>query len=345
MKLRSTQAASTALRAAMLGKNFGYRIEGDVATVNAEIVRCKPEAAQCDWRLQLWACREPFEGGRISGVKLVDVAAGTLERTPTVVAASAPVTLPADTRFHSMVMVLASQESGNFATIHDYANFPMSQSFLLPRMSGTVGYRFDGATVHLDVEGVENPRDADNVSGTLSLELWALPERYAGGDFHGTPLAGIGIGTIQGRSSIGPLSFALPLGDAGGDRYVTLMLREWTANGYMTRDYACFANKVAFGRSSDNADEAAKASSKPRAKATKVMSAVIGTTVPAAKKRAGKAAAGDKADVAKDSSTVGDAGTVTKEEVLRSRGRGRKLLAKITSVSRQRNQPRNSTRH
>ena len=355
MKAHNSSAASIALGAATFGENLGYRLDGDIATLNAEIVRCNPDAVQCDWRIQLWACAAPFAGGHIEGIKVAEIPVQDLRLMPTFVTGTTSANLPVDNRFHSMVMVLASRETGKFATIHDYVNYPLTQSFVLPRMLGTVGYRFDGSTVTIDVGAIENPRDVRNVSGSLSLELWALPQPYCGGDFDGTELAGVNIGTLNGQTTKCNVSHVLPLNPSVvGERYVVLMLREWTARGYVTRDYACFPQRVQFADAvrRDGIEIAAKkASSQSRTR--KVLAKVLETTVPAAKTRAAKSFDSVQGDRAKQTSKKNRseshknaevqiiASSVTKEEVLRSRGRGRKLLAKFTAVT----QPRNSTRH
>ena len=50
----------------------------------------------------------------------------------------------------------------------------------------------------VDVERIHNPRDPNNLSGTLSIELWALPEPYVVGDFAGNALAGVTLGSLAG---------------------------------------------------------------------------------------------------------------------------------------------------
>src|ERR1035438_6132548 len=105
-------------------------------------------------------------------------------------------------------------------------------------MRGTVGYRLDGNRVHLSVEHIENPRDAANCSGTLALELWALAAPYAGGSFQGRHLAGVAIGALSGQNESTSTSFELPFSSPpAGEWHFVLMLREWTAAGYVTRDF------------------------------------------------------------------------------------------------------------
>ena len=329
MGARGSQAASTVLSAASLGKNFGYRLDGDSVTLNADIARCNPDAANCNWRVQLWACRGPFQGGHIDGVKVADVAAPEVVNAPTSIVATTLATFPPAGQYRSMVMAVASQD-GKFATIHDYANFPLTQSFLSPRLLGNVGFRLDGDTVKIDVEAIDNSRDSDNLSGTLSLELWALTERYEGGDFNGVELAGVNIGTLAGQCRLHDLSFTLPLNSAmDGERYVVLMLREWTAGGYITRDFTCFAQPVQF-KGTRTAVEKSNV-----AQPATLLNTVIDHATAPAKKRARATAA-----VAASTPTAAeDQAPAIKKDVLRGRGRGRKLLAKVAAVAKSRGTP------
>jgi competence ComEA-like helix-hairpin-helix protein len=69
-----------------------------------------------------------------------------------------------------------------------------------------------------------------------------LSEPFAGGRFHGHHLAGVEIGSINGQDE-----WALQAVDVAfnpppaGTWELVLMLREWTANGFVTRDFIPFA--------------------------------------------------------------------------------------------------------
>jgi hypothetical protein len=149
---------------------------------------------------------------------------------------------PAGGAEYVMVLVLARGRAGQANEVHDFAVYPRPQLFVQPRMSGNVGYRINGARVEFDVERVENPRSEENRGGTLSLELWALPAPYTGGRFQGHHLAGVEIGSLNGQSqwAMQPIDLAFSPPPAGTWQIV-LMLREWTACGFVTRDFASFA--------------------------------------------------------------------------------------------------------
>jgi competence ComEA-like helix-hairpin-helix protein len=111
-------------------------------------------------------------------------------------------------------------------------------------MSSDAGYRLDGARAQISVARIRNPRPDTNRSGTLSLELWALPAPFAGGRFQGCHLAGVEIGSVngQGELALQPIDLALTPPPPGYWQIV-LMLREWTAAGFVTRDFANFATR------------------------------------------------------------------------------------------------------
>jgi hypothetical protein len=107
-----------------------------------------------------------------------------------------------------------------------------------PRLEGEVRQVINGDQVHVEVATVVNPREARNVSGTMSLELWALPAPYAGGRFEGAPLAGVVLGTLAGHEQWHGLAFDLAYTPPGpGTWHPVVMLREWIGNGYVTRDF------------------------------------------------------------------------------------------------------------
>ena len=65
---------------------------------------------------------------------------------------------------------------------------------------------------------------------------------YAGGDWTGVPVASLVLGSLSGQTEwtdchVTP--HAAPLPEAG---HLTLMLREWTPAGYVTRDFRALAH-------------------------------------------------------------------------------------------------------
>jgi hypothetical protein len=237
---------SPAVQLARLSGPHGYRFDGDTVHLNAMFALLDHAAHQRSWALQLWACpsapasASDLAGHMVSEVSLPPMAELADEDEHFDVSAIA--WLPAGTGEHVMVLVLASGRPGHFNDVHDFAVYPRSEQFVQPRMSGNVGYRLDGAGVQISVDRVENPRPSSNGSGTLSLELWALPGPFAGGRFQGRHLTGVEIGSVDGGCELAlqPIDLAFTPPPAG-EWQIVLMLREWTAGGFVTRDYTNFA--------------------------------------------------------------------------------------------------------
>ena len=231
--------------AARLGGEYGYRMNGDSASLSAELAVLDGQAlAGADWALQLWAC-DADASGRLQGVKVAEVNLGALDGDgygTTPVGGNTVALPPAGNGAHTMVLALASGANGQFSQIHDFAVFDRPQSFTQPRLDGVVGYRFEGQSVRLTVARIENPRDAGNLSGSLALELWALDAPYGGGAFLGSLVGGVQLGALAGQSEWREIAVdadAAPL--PAGRWQLVLMLREWTPAGFVTRDYCNFA--------------------------------------------------------------------------------------------------------
>lgn len=108
-------------------------------------------------------------------------------------------------------------------------------------LEGESGYVVNHNRVTINITKVANHRDPENLSGTLSIELWALKQPYGGGDFTGEALAGISIGEISGQRFLENCQYELDFREPpAGTWYLSLMLREWTEQGYMTRDFVSF---------------------------------------------------------------------------------------------------------
>ena len=79
------------------------------------------------------------------------------------------------------------------------------------------------------------------MSGTLALEIWSLGQPYRGGSFEGQALGSVTLGSLAGqqRWSAQRQTWSLPVRRGGEPTggHLTLMLREWTPAGYVTRDW------------------------------------------------------------------------------------------------------------
>jgi DNA uptake protein ComE-like DNA-binding protein len=239
--------------AARLGANHGYRILGELACINAELAIANDvDAFARQWALQLWACDAPYGGGTLFGTKVaeatLDVASDPYAQ-PQQLYTETLARLPASGRDYSMVLVLASGQAGTFDRVHDFANYPVPERFSAPYLEGSVGYSIEGDSVVVQAERVINPRAAENSLSSLALELWALYQPYAGEQFAGAPLAGVQLGSLPGQQTFENVEWRLAFTPppAGQSWNVTLMLREWTTDGYVTRDYRNFAAPLVWG--------------------------------------------------------------------------------------------------
>ena len=147
---------------------------------------------------------------------------------------------------YAIALVIAEWDGEGFNRVHDFHNYPNRDVFLHPRLEGTVVYHcVDERRVVVDVGRIYNPRDLENTSGTLVLELWALPEPYNGGAFEGHALACITLGSLNGGESWQDCAYDLEMTPPPPGSYtLVLMLREWVGNGYVTRDHTNFAYPV-----------------------------------------------------------------------------------------------------
>src|ERR1700761_2661245 len=145
-----------------LGQNHGYRIDGDLAHLNVELALGTDRAAIAQhWALQLWACDAPYGGGALTGTKIAEAPLQlphAIEAQPQHLYAEAFARLPAGDREYSMVLVLASGDVGQFDRVHDFANYPAREHFLVPALRGEVTSQRAGEQVTVRVASVENPR-------------------------------------------------------------------------------------------------------------------------------------------------------------------------------------------
>ena len=231
--------------------NTGYTRHDDRVSLFADRIDNTADsgAASSDLALQLWACQAPYHGGPLNGWKLAELPLGALQANHYL----APV--DSDTRAsfpeagdYAIALVIAEWDGTGFNRIHDYHNYPNRDLFLHPRFDGPVGYRCaEAGRVLVEAGRIHNPRDPDNISGTLALELWALPEPYAGGAFTGHALAAVTLGALAGGASWQDCAYELELTPPPAGTYtLTLMLREWIGDGYVTRDHINFASPVTF---------------------------------------------------------------------------------------------------
>lgn len=120
-------------------------------------------------------------------------------------------------------------------------------------ISGTCGYTIINNRITLNVGEITSERGLDSISGTLSLELWAMKSPYQGGAFTGYALAGTTLGQLNGQNYFAPASYVLDYQTPPeGSWYLALMLREWNGAAYETRSFINFAVPLEVGAGAFN---------------------------------------------------------------------------------------------
>ena len=319
-----------------LGSTHAYGFSGDHVRLDAELlVAASAKVDDRDWALQLWACAEPFDGHAGAGTLVAQVPIGPLStESQQYVGAEGAAFPPAGHGTHTMVLVLAAGHDGRFDEVHDYANYPRRESFAQPEINGPAGFELgdDSATLH--AAGITNPRAPDNLSGTLSLELWALTAPYTSGKPDGVPLAASQLGCLGGQQAWHDVRVDVPLASQpAGSWHIALLLREWTPIGFVTRDYANFAQPVSWPETTaatpapeaEPATKPAKATAKSKGKASKAKPAAVSINT---------ASSAELAAVKGLSKTVATAIVAARpfaslDELLKVKGLGNKLLDKL----------------
>jgi DNA uptake protein ComE-like DNA-binding protein len=214
----------------------GYRLDGDQITLWAEIA-----GGAADVLLALWA--QPAEvTGPATPILVAQICATLDGAGAALVEGVVPAALPSGRADWQMVLTLSVPGADGQAVERDTRVFAMTQSFLQPTLveeRALVARPVVGG-LQIDAVAVTNPRSADNLSGSLCLELWALAQPYTGGAFAGQCLGTVQVGQLGGQTRCDALGdlWAEPT-DAAAE--LVLMLREWTQSGLLTRDHRVVA--------------------------------------------------------------------------------------------------------
>ena len=227
--------------ATRLGENHGYRFDGDFVYLNADVNFSDADLdAGLAWSLQLWACETGFAGAELSGVKVAEMDVLPMPGGIFVEACCSALP-PAGAADQVLALALVAYAADGLPEVRDLAVYADPQSFFQPCFGGNVSCALVDGVAELKIDAICNPRSEDNLSGTLALEVWALDAPYAGGSWTGSPVATAIVGVLGGGNEWSDCQFnvhaALPVEGAA----LTVMLREWTSAGYVTRDYRNFA--------------------------------------------------------------------------------------------------------
>ncbi|MEN9481061.1 MAG: hypothetical protein RLZZ298_2456 [Pseudomonadota bacterium] len=227
--------------ATRLGENHGYRFDGDFVYLNADVNFSDADLdAGLAWSLQLWACETGFAGAELSGVKVAEMDVLPMPGGIFVEACCSALP-PAGAADQVLALALVAYAADGLPEVRDLAVYADPQGFFQPCFGGNVSCALVDGVAELKIDAICNPRAEDNLSGTLALEVWALDAPYAGGSWTGSPVATAIVGVLGGGNEWSDCQFnvhaALPVEGAA----LTVMLREWTSAGYVTRDYRNFA--------------------------------------------------------------------------------------------------------
>jgi hypothetical protein len=233
-----TQSTQSAV-AARLGSSHGYRFDGDTVFINASFIALSGADQGRSWSLRLVAGTDALASHVITEVALPPLSelTGAVDNYETTSGAL----FPSARGFHLITLALVARDTAGKVELHDSFTYELAQSFAQPRLAGPVGFWFESDTeLVLDLDHIENNRAADNLSGTLSLEVWALDHAYTGGAFTGRPVAGAILGSLAGGQSWTPGALHLHAAKPAAGSHITVMLREWNGAAYVTRDFINF---------------------------------------------------------------------------------------------------------
>lgn len=314
-----------------------YTLHEEQVALRAELAA--PPGFCATLSLQLWATR--LDNAAIA-IKVAELAVPSYSGDASgllTVQGDAPLSLPAGQ--FAWVLSLALVETGESGALErDRIGFSLPTVFELPKLSGGISGEPDAGGLRLTLPGVYNPRPAGSLSGSLTVALWALPHAYEGGAFTGVLLGQQDLGQLAGQAALAEqcVHFPLPLSLAG-DWVLTVMLREWTAGGWLTRDYqtlppvlaaapaveprAALPVKAETEAAPVNVSATAPVAAAPAAAAT-------GVSVNTASMEALAAVKGVGAKLA--AAIVAGRPYAVMTDLLRVRGMGEKLLAKLRHV-------------
>ncbi|MGC4093712.1 MAG: helix-hairpin-helix domain-containing protein [Polyangiaceae bacterium] len=219
------------------GAQHGYRVDGDRVHLHADVEL--PRFAGGKWTLELWANDSEHPASS-------DVGTCVAKLDATLPAAIAPLAyslagqveaqLPPHGKAYAMSLVLREAASSGDARVGDVVTYPRRELFPAPHIVGAVGYRVIADEVELSANDVANPRPFGNVSGSLSLELWA--ERSEGGKVVEHCMASATVDPIQGGFHIPNIAVRVPFSaPPAGSWCLSMRLREWSGSaGLSTRD-------------------------------------------------------------------------------------------------------------
>lgn len=104
------------------------------------------------------------------------------------------------------------------------------------------GYIINQNEIQINIDQINNNRNAGNISGSLSIELWALPEIYNGENILNSHcICSTAISEIYGEHFLQDCQYNLNFDNPpAGSWNLCLMLKEYNGEYYETVDYCNF---------------------------------------------------------------------------------------------------------
>lgn len=310
-----------------IAKALAYRFDADMVELNAELAfSAQLAAVGPHWALQLWASDCGFPGGQPAGIKVAEVAVSPMLGGQAV-SALAPAMPPATSREQHMALVLVNWDQTGAPVTQCLFEYAGTERFVQPRLEGDLSCRLGDGMANLSSDAIVNPRAADNLSGTLALEVWALDAPYAGGAWQGIPVASVVLGVLAGGDAWRSSQFSVPAAQPADSANLVVMLREWSPSGYVTRDYR---NLDQDGRSFAAPEPAKKPSPKAGPSKAGKAAAAAKTTAVSVNQASAAALAAVKGMSQKLAEAIVAARPYTSlEELSKAKGMGPKLLTKL----------------
>jgi len=310
--------------------NHGYRFDGDFVYLNADVNFSDADlASDGAWSLQLWASESGFPIEQLAGVKVAEMAIEPMLGGIAATACCAAIP-PAGAADQVLALALVCVASDGQIEVRDLGVYEAPQNFCQPCMLGDVRCTLADGAAKLTIEAIANPRAEDNLSGTLALEVWALESPYVGGSWTGSPVASVIVGILGGGNQWTDCLFDVPAALPAEGAALTVMLREWTLAGYVTRDYRNFAAAPAKAKPAPKARAAAKPKAAVAAKPAAVKAPVV--EVKAATAKAAVVKPAKKAASVKEAAKLVSINKASEDELAAIKGLPREVARAIVAA-------------
>lgn len=229
----------------MFGGDCSVELQGD--TVVFRVARLENlGASPLQPLIELWACPSLPENDSATGQRLASVSLDTLApgATRERLELSALATASVRGKFQ-LILAVAKAESPELW--EDQRLIEGAREFVHPELIDPVEFAVSPAGTEVSLGGYRSERPADNVSGSLSLDLWAEPAPCVDGVPVGHLIGQLSQGTINGGEvRDGATLRYLPADLSPGTYTLCLMLREWNGESYLTRDFRNAASPVSW---------------------------------------------------------------------------------------------------